>query len=287
MNGYEQITTMRDFVGESVAAHWKDRFLLTCLNQVQEKLSQKVAKAPGGWLLTSTSVTPVASVITLPVDCAKPVYLEETVSGNPISWGVEAPERRVSRQPANQLQSSMLEAYRQYGEIVVNRDSYTTACTLWYQFRVPELHVGTASAGSTGTFTMSAYDGVGASDGFGAKVVADYYNNVTYFCTAGTGSGTTGTITDYTAARVATLSATTTVYAASSVYATVSRLPEQCHHLMWLEASLMALAKPASLMEKEAWMFLKDRWTEAQNEFIEWISTPHVGSKRTRVTEIE
>lgn len=287
MNAYEQLYSIRDFVGESVAAHWSDRFLLTCLNQVQEKLAQKVAKATGGRLTTSTSVTPVDSVITLPADCAKPVYLEETSSGNPISWNVDVSERRVNRQPATQLQNTILEAYPQIGELHVNKADYTTACTLWYQIRVPELHVGTCSAGSTGTFTLSAYDGPAATTGFGAKIIADYYNGIGYVCVAGTGIGTRGTITDYTAARVATLSATTTVYAASSVYGLVSRLPEQCHHLMWLEASLIALAKPSSLMEKEAWSFLKDRWVEAQNEFIEWISTPHIGSKRTRITEIE
>lgn len=284
MNAYEQLYSVRDFVGEQTAAHWSDRFLLTCLNAAQARLALKVAKAPGGWLITSGSVTPSSSVITLPTDCAKPVYLEETATGSPISWEVTVSERRVGRQLTSQLEVTMTEAYHQMGQIVVNKDDYSTACTLWYQIRVPDLHVGTASAGGTASITMSAYDGAGASTGFGARVIADYYNLSQICAISGTGSPAIDTITDYSAARVATVSGT---YAASTVYGTISRLPEQCHQLMWLEAALTALAKPASLMEKEAWAFLKDRWSEANNEFIEWISTPHVGTKRTRITEIE
>jgi hypothetical protein len=56
---------------------------------------------------------------------------------------------------------------------------------------------------------------------------------------------------------------------------------------MWVEAALTALAKPGSLMEKEAWSFLRERWKEMKEEFTEWISTPHVGSKRTRISEVE
>jgi hypothetical protein len=289
MNSYEQIMTMRDFLGEQVPAHWTDRFLLTCLNQVQEKITQKIAKAPGGWLVTSEDVTPVASVVTLPTDCAKPVYMEVKSNGAPISFNVEVGERRVSRRSdiynTYTIQSSMLEAYREFNQIVVNRDSYTDECTLWYQFKVPDLHVGLASAGGTTSLTLSANDGPYGDMGFGAKAIADYYNSAKIAVVSGTGSGTITTISDYTAARVATTAAGT--FGDDSVYGTISRLPEQCHHLMWLEAAMIALSKPASMMEKEVFMFLKDRWMEAQAEFIEWISTPHIGSKRTRITEMD
>jgi hypothetical protein len=285
MNSYEQIMTMRDFLGEQVPAHWTDRFLLTCLNQVQEKLTQKISKAPSGWLVTSEDVTPVASIITLPTDCAKPVYLETKVQGDPISLNLDVGERRVSRQSAYTIQTSMLEAYREFNQITVNRADFTDECTLWYQFRVPDLHVGLASAGSTTSLTLSANDGPLGTIGFGAKAIADYYNSAKIAVVSGTGSGTITTISDYTDARVATTAAGT--FGSDSVYGTISRLPEQCHHLLWLEAAMIALSKPASMMEKEVFMFLKDRWMEAQAEFIEWISTPHIGSKRTRITEMD
>ena len=283
MNAYRQLLQIRDMIGESTASHWSDRELLGHLNSSQARLRMLVAKSPGGWLTVSASVTPVDSVITWPVDCAKPIYLEETVSGMPIPWGTEVQDRRFSRQSIGYL--DQIEAYQELGKIVINKESYTTACTLWYQIRVPELHVGTASAGGAASITLSAHDGAGVSSGgFGAKKVTSYYVNSYLEVDSGTGEGAQDLITAYTSARVATVSGT---YGATSIYGTVSRLPEECHPLMCLEAALLALTKPSAAIDPKYFEFLKNRFDFQDKEFTEWCSTPYIGRKGTRITEIE
>jgi len=284
-NAYEHIETIRDYIGEGTAKHWTDRELLRRLNTVQRRLAVAVAKAPGDWLVKSKSVTPSSSEITLPSDCSKPVYLEETATGNVISFSTRVMDRRVSRLTGTSLWSGTLEAYFVKGKIVVNQDSYGEACTLWYQERVPDLHVGTASAGAATSITLSAHDGAGVSSGgFGAKVVADYYNGAGIEVVSGTGAGTVDTITDYTTARVATVSGT---YDSDSVYGTISKLPEECHNLMEVEAALMAMSKPSSVLDPQIFQFIRDRWREYRNEFQEWITTQHADSHRVRITEFE
>jgi hypothetical protein len=284
MNAANQLTLIRDFLNESVAKHWSDRMLLSCLNMAQGRQARKISKSAGGWLLTSTNVTPADSVITLPTDCSKPVYLEETTSGYPIPFQVDVYDRRMSRQPSAQYHVGQLEAYPQIGVVVVNKESYTTACTLWYQLRVPDLHVGTASAGGAASITLSAYDGVDAATGFGASVIADYYNNSKFQVVEGTGAGAPDTITDYSAARVAAVTGT---YGATSDYGTISRLPEECHLLMAIEAVIIAIAKPSSALDPKYFEYLKSQWKDQNDEFLTWIADWKASRKGVRTTEIE
>ena len=95
MNAKDQLDLLRDYIGEASASHWSDLNLLRRLNVAQRKIAVNVAMTPGNWLVTSASVTPSDSVITLPSDCGKPIYLEETTSGQPLTWlhgGVEYDE---------------------------------------------------------------------------------------------------------------------------------------------------------------------------------------------------
>jgi len=287
-NAAEHLINMRDNLGEEVAAHWKDRQLLYQLNASQARLSRRIATNNGGWLEVSTDVTPVAGVITLPIDCAKVVYLEEKVSGRPISIDLNVMERRVSRVSGTTLSSGLLqEGYIQLGTIVINSDSFSIACTLWYQIRVPDLHVGTAGAGGVTSLTLSADDGIDATagNGHGAKEVADYYNNSKVQVITGTGAGGPIVISAYTAARVATLASGT--YSTSSDYGTISRLPEEAWDVMVLDATLMCMAKPSSTIDPQVFSFYRDRLKAANEEFDEWIATPFRGSQRTRITEID
>lgn len=283
-NAWEHLQTVRDMIGEGTAAHWSDRELLKMINVAQGRLSRVVAQAIGGWLIKSASVTPSSSVISWPADCAKIVYLEETTSGRPVPFSTNVIDRRVSRLAGTSLYSGVVEAYTQMRQIVVNQESYSNVCTLWYQIRVPDLHTGSAGAGGAASITLSAHDGAGTSGGFGARMIVDYYNNCGIQVVSGTGAGAPDTITDYTAARVATVTGT---YAAASIYGTISRLPEECWDLMAVEAAVMAMAKPGSVVDPVVFGFMKDRWQEANGSFVEWLSIETVGTRRTRVTELD
>lgn len=285
MNSYEQLIQLRDMIHEGSAAHWSDRELLKNLNMAQSRIAQHISQEAGHWLTVSTPVTPSDSVITWPSDCSKPIYLEEVASGNPVSFSTNVEDRRVSRVEGPTFSIGSPEAYLEKDKIVVNAASYTTACRLWYQIRVPDVHVGTASAGGAASITLSAHDGAGvAAGGFGAQPVIDYYNNAGITVVSGTGAGAPDTITDYTVARVATVTGT---YDATSVYGTISRLPAEAHNLMVLEAVMMALAKPSAAIDPKYWEYVRGLWLGVKETFDEWIVTQRVGSHRTRITDVD
>lgn len=284
MNAYEQLELIREMVVESSASHWRDYELLARLNAAQRRLALYVGQQPGGWLIKRDTVTPSSSEITWPSDCAKPIYLEEVSSGRPVPFSTAVMDRRVSRLAGTNLYSGAVEAYFKRKTIVVNQDDYSESCYLWYQMRVPDLHVGTASAGGAASITLDSTDGVDSTDGFGAKAEADYYNNMQIQVVEGTGVGAADTITDYTAARVAAVTGT---YSNDSDYGLISMLPEECHELMYHEAALAALSKPAAAVDPKYFEYLGAIVSGLRREFESWISSSFVGSNRTRITEIE
>ena len=73
------------------------------------------------------------------------------------------------------------------------------------------------------------------------------YNDVDFETVSGTGSAGMDTITDYTAARVATVTGT---YSSDTVFGTISKLPEEAHELMCISTALLALAKPSSKLDE-------------------------------------
>ena len=263
MNAYYMMLDTRDNIGEDVASHWGNNDVLRKLNAAQRKVGSLFMLTPGDWLIKSTTLTPVASVITLPSDCAKPVYMEETTSGYPITLKGNIRDRALTRIAGAVVYEGSVEAYMLKDTIVVNQDGYTTGVTLWYQQRIPDLHSGKAAAGSASTLQFEL-----ANE---PKRVDDYYNNVTLEVVDGTGTGIISTISDYTGSTyTATITGTP---AAADNYGTVSELPEESHDLIVLEASLMLLAKPSSSLEPVIFKYMLERVTKARTDLEEWIST--------------
>lgn len=241
MNSYDQFQMLRDNINEASAAHWTDVELMRKLNQAQRKIAIKVAMSQGQWLVKSVVVNFVNSVITLPADCSKPIYLEENNNGAPVNWLPTIAYRRVSRDVGTTLDTTgSREAYPLQLTLEVNRDGYNEACTLWYQIRVPDLVQGTAPAGAATSLTLP--------DDRITRRIIDYYNNVSFEVISGTGTAGLDQITDYTAARVCTVTGT---YDATTVFGTISMLPEEAHYLMVLEATVSALHKPSAEIDKE------------------------------------
>ena len=284
MNAYQQLETVRDMIAEASASHWSDRELLSAMNVEQRRIGIYVGLNAVSWLLDSVAVTPTSSVITLPANCAKPVYLEETSSGSPVQFSTNVQNRRVSRTSGVDFSYGIKEAYPQRNVIVVNSESYSTACTLWYLRRVPDLHVGTASAGGATSITLSAHDGASGTTGFGAKVIADYYNNVGIEIVSGTGAGAVDTITDYTAARVATVTGT---YSSDSVYGTISLLPDETHELITLGAVKKALAKRGSSIDPKYYQYIADEWKVLNAAVIDFLSSRVGTTTRILTTEAD
>jgi len=264
MNAVEMLELLRDNINEAVESHWSDVNLVRRLNMAQREIALLVAMSPGQWLIKSASVTPSDSVITLPADCSKPIYMEETDSGSPVHWLQKVAYRRVSRPVGTSLDVGSLEAYPLLSTLEINKDSYSTACTLWYQIRVPDLQTGTATTGSAATKLYFP-------DNLNTKRVDDYYNNVEVEITDGTLAGTIDTITDYVAStRLATITGTVST---DSVFGTISRLPEETHMLIVLDATVLAMMKPSASIDKNVIKFYVDRVKDARAEVDAWLAS--------------
>ena len=121
--------------------------------------------------------------------------------------------------------------YYWYGNtIVCDASSFSDTLTLWYYSRCRDITMGKASAGEAKSITLAT----------SARLEADYYNgmkidNIT--------DDSTDTITDYSAARAATITGTG---AADDYYGLVSELPEFFHHLIAPRTIIMMKSLPQS-----------------------------------------
>ena len=276
-NAYNMLQLLRDQVAEAEASHFSDVNLISRLNLAQRNAAVIVGKSPGSWLLKSKNLTPVDSVITLPSDCSKPVYLEETSSGRPLSWLGNVRTRRVSRRIGVTAEwDGAAEVYPLRNTLEVNESNYTTQVTLWYDMRVPDLMAGTASAGGALSLTFPNNANV--------KHVDDYYNGVSFQAEAGTGAGTVGdVITDYAGATGACVVSGT--YSDSTVFGTISMLPEEAIPFILLDATVLAIAKPSSNIDKEVFRYYTAERNKARKELQEWAESRIKGFSRVEITE--
>ena len=278
MNAYNMLQLLRDQIAEANAAHWDDDKLVARLSLAQRKVAVLVQGYPGAWLLKSKDLTPVGSIITLPDDCSKPVYMEEKSSGRPITWLEGVRTRRVSRTGVASVgwETGLLEAYPLLNTLEINQLDYSSEVTLWYDIRVPDLMAGTASAGGVASLTFP--------DELPVRHIDDYYNGVVIEVESGTGANTVeDTISDYNGeTRVCTVTGT---YSSSSVFGTVSRLPEECHPLILAEATVLAVAKPSSNIDKEIFQYYVNERRDVKRDLKEWLETRIKGHRRVEVTE--
>jgi len=276
MNCYNIFSDVRSNLSESTAKHWADVDILRKINAEQRKWATIIASHPGDWLVTSSDITPSASLITLPSDCAKPVYMEEKSSGIPIPITTNVRDRRYTRGIGSTLFDGYTEAYPIKDYLEVNKESYTSEVTLWYQKRIMDLICGTGDTGSGAAAIIIPI-------AMEPSMVDDYYNNAVIECTGGTNAGTRDTVTDYTAStRSLTVTGT---YGTDSTFGTVSELPKECHDVIPLGATLTLLAKPSSAVDPKYFQYFNSEYRRSRKDLIEWLSTRISGSNRTRLTE--
>ncbi len=268
MNAYYMLSDLRDNVGERTGneAHWDDAELLRKLNSAQKEVGTIFQTTPGDWLMKSAAVTPVSSVITLPSDCSKPVYLEETSSGRIIPWGGTVRERRQTRLSGVTLSGGYLDFYMQGNTIIINQTGYGTACTLWYDQKVIDLHAGTAASGTT-TSTVE-FDANNEPNG-----VDDYYNGATIEVMDETSTvvEVSSPITDYVGStKKATMTGTPT---AAELYGTISSLPEEAHGLIVMKATVKALAKPSSALDPKYFEYFLNEMMRMEKRIANWAAS--------------
>lgn len=262
-NAYDMLALLRDNVGEAAPAQWSNLNLLRRLNLAYDAVARFVSEVSGQWLVKSKSLTAVSSVLTLPDDCAKPVYLENS-DGYPVNWLNSVAQRSVSRGiGANVGIETYSEAYPLKDTIEINTSGGSGTYTLWYQQKIYELHTGTAAAGGVGVLTLEA--------SLRADKRNDYYNGAVIEVVSGTVPGRY-TITDFVGStRVLTINTTSTF--STDSYGIVPITPSECNNLIILYATLLAIAKPSSLLDKEILQFYNGLYREEKKQVKEWLET--------------
>ena len=276
MNSYRMLEDTRDNIGEATAKHWDDAQIMRKLNSGQRRVVTAMSMTPGDWFVVSKNITPSNSLITLPSDLMKPLYLEEKATGRPIPLTGNVRDRRMSRQPHALYQDYSFNAYLLKDYIEVNVSSYSEQITLWYQQRVPDMHAGEAGADCAAS---ALHFGVGTEP----EREDDYYNGLTVEVVSGTGIGIVSEITDYVSSTlIATITGTPT---SGDKYGTVSILPRETHDFIVLDATTKLLAKPSSAIDPKYFEFFTAEKRELWRDLKSWLATRKSGSNRTRIVE--
>lgn len=279
MNAYYMLTDVRDNLVESTAKHWGDNDVLRKLNMSHRARVMELHQATGDWLLKNATITPSSSEVTLPTDCAKPVYMEHASGEWEIPFDQTVRERAMSKIYGTQLSDNYITAYMSKGKIIINADSYTDNVKLWYLERIPDLICGTADTGSTGTSLIVPL-------AMEPSFVDDYYNNQNIEINLDGATATSRTtVSDYVASTRAITVAAGALTASTSTFGTVSDLPSEAIDLIILEATLKCLSKPGSRLSAQYFEFFRELHKDARKAWDSWISTRVSGTERIRISE--
>lgn len=233
--------------GTDTTGKYKNEDILEKINAAQRWLYNLADARDPHTFLTSTVLTGVASVYTLPSDFYR-VY--DVVD----QYGDKIRQVPASANRYPDWVGSRYEWYWKGRTIVINYDSFTEPITLWYFTRCRNLTFGMSSAGGALSLTLAT----------SAQPVADFYNGMTIDGDL-TGTPWEDTISDYSAARVATLVSQTG--AANKYYGLVSELPEGLHHL---------IAPKALLLMKESMICPIKPTRSEQDNFTDLLNTAMV-----------
>lgn len=277
MNAYEILEIVRNNVNEATAAHWSDKEILRKINMAHRNAAAIISRSEGDWLVKSTTLASSNSIISLPSDCVKVVYIEESSTGYPITLSGTVRERRVTRRTGTTLTSVGLHGYVIGSTIEINQEAYSNNVDLWYEYRVVDLHAGAAGSGSgASTLVFSLDTSPNRND--------DYYNSRTVEVVDGTGSGIISTISDYDGG---TYTATITGTCASGDnYGTVSQLPKEAMDFVVWHATKACMMKPATAIDPKYFSFVDDNLREARQYFRDFLSNRTKASIHTRYTEV-
>jgi hypothetical protein len=276
MDAYEMIMQIRHELGETVEAHWQDLALLRKLNMEQTRCAQEIALQTGDWVMTSGTVTFTSGEATLPSDCIKPVYLEDS-DQNEVPFRDLRDMRYDYATAATSFDGAFYTAYLKGNTIVLSSDTVSGSWTLWYYARVKDLAFGAAGASSG----ASALHFEAANQ---PSLANDYYNDVevnTYDASTGARKLST-TITDYVGSTlVATITGTPT---AGDLYGTVSKLPDEATLLMMQRALVSALAKPSSAIDPKYFEYQLGALRDQERTWKAWLETRIPGSRSVRIS---
>lgn len=224
-NCYALVASVRQAVGEYSEAKvrgedtlggYHNDYIVKKINTAIRELYALIARRIPDLFIEETTLTAVDSVFTLPWDFGKLIYFKNTE-------GMQVFEMdQWQRKLKDATGSEML--YRRAGNtLVLDKAGVGKTYTLVYKRKPRDIHNGLVVAGASTSMTLC----------IDAPKIADYFNgmlveNIT--------ADIIDTITDYTAARVATVTGTP---AKLDAYGLVPEIPEWAHMLIAPRAILM------------------------------------------------
>ena len=215
-------------LGDETSGAYRNDYIMREINKTIHELQALIARRRPNEFLTEVSLTGVNSVFTLPANFGKLILFRDNY-GRKIQSMHQEERRLVSSTGTNRM-------YYQAGRtLVMDQAGITNTFTLIYKSMPRPIHQGRASAGALNSMTF---------DNDFAKPVADYYNGM---IVEDITADLTSTISDYSAARVATISGTAV---ADDFYALVPEIPEWAHVLIGprtvikLKSNIVSKAQP-------------------------------------------
>ena len=275
LNAAQIAADIRSSLNEASASHWTDLEILRKMNKAQAKLSMVLSMTIGDWLMTKATITPVASLVTLPSDCSKPIYIEDA-NGNELPFSGTVRERLSSRPDGAALDWLAPDAYMYGSYIEINQDSYTSNVVLFYEKRLIDLHFGTGGTGSGSNALVFQVTNLPVPRN-------DYYNGAYVSITGGTGIGTRAAISDYTGSSGTAVIAGT--FSTDSVYGTETELPEEAIPALTQIATVELLTKPSSAIDPKYFEYARSELKDTVQLFQDWASTRVKASTRIRSQE--
>jgi len=206
----------------------KNAWLVNCINRAQRYIYNILLRRIPDEFFESSAITGSSSVYTLPWDFGKLRYFKD--DNKKRVYRIDHEGRKISGETGSDRAY-----YRKGNTLVLDKDGVSDVYTLEYYRKARDLDQGLASAGAATSITLAT----------SAKAIADYYNGMEIEVT--TGTTFIDTITDYTAARVATI---TNAGVASTYYGIVSDIPEMFHHLIAPKAVHIVKEESPVIQEK-------------------------------------
>jgi len=244
-NCYDIIADVRRDVNEYSEAYvqgadkgaWSNELITQKINLSQFFLYNVLFQRKPHLFRKEVSLTAVDSVFTLPADFAKLEWFKDENGTQVRQIGVgDLTPRGVSE----------IMYYQQGNTLILEKSGSTKTYTLFYRWMPRRIFSGKCSAGGVGSITFPTV----------ASKLPDYYNNMLI---ENKTQDWSDTITDYSAARVATVIETA---AANDYFGLVSELPIMFHHLIAPKASMLLRASSPLAQNKvskeEKDMFMED-----------------------------
>lgn len=222
--------------GEDTLGGYHNDYLVKKINAAIRELYALIARRVPDLFIEETVLTAVSSVLTLPWDFGQLIYLKNA-AGRQVSEVTQDGRRLTSATGSDRLY------WRKGNTLLLDKAGVGDNYTLIYKRKPRDIHHGLVVAGSALSMTFAT----------SAKKIADYYNGM---IVENESADWVDTVSDYTAARVATIAAETPVK--NEAYGLVPEIPEWSHHLIAPRATLMvrqeqplAKKKPSQLDYQE------------------------------------